>query len=452
MQYYDFNHSETSKTVQVKQFSITDGARSDNNMNLEKFSDNTSPESVSKKQYPKKAVDDSRLWEDLTSVFRLNSVSGTILNKANTKSITSFQMRKPKLQSIKPPTVNKKISKEKCKNQVSRYTESFNLGMNKKKFKPLSALIEKNQQMYAKGEYCYIEDELFINKKKKFQVKAFEDQKLYKYYNPCKMLRLLDYICPIDSSFLNYQDINSDCKEIDIIGNIMDFKRVYNIVYNLKEETYTYNIEEKWPNKLKMKGYENFRYIVQYLLSLGNKNAFKLSEIISKYIDSIYDHEKMVSSCYDQDGEVCADKVWMKKLTSGTMKFIESQPFMIRTHCYDLSSGNGMNQSVIINKHFADLTGINSELYENKNCEFMSLFRSKNWVSWATKSILLRDMNNRYDDDEIEPPDVVTTEEDIYLKNVNEEIIPGLIVLYKEKWSQLNCIFSKTYVVFIQKN
>lgn len=270
------------------------------------------------------------------------------------------------------------------------------------------------------------------------------------------MLRLLDYCCPIDSSFLLLNTNPNNCIEFDILGNIMSFKRVNNIVFDLKRETYTYNIEEKWPNKLKIKGYENFRYITHYLKSLGNSEAAHLADILNKYIDEIYENEKMMSSAYNIDNEEslnCINKniIWKKQLTTATKDFIKSMPYMIRIHCYDLASGLGNFQSVTINKRFVDLTGIEVSMNENKNCEFMSLFRSRNWVSWGNMALLIKDGDKGYRDDQIQPPDVLSTEEDIYLKDNNGKRIPGIVVLYKESWSQFNCVYSKTYVVFIKR-
>ena len=52
-------------------------------------------------------------------------------------------------------------------------------------------------------------------------------------------------------------------------------------------------------------------------------------------------------------------------------------------------------------------------------------------------------------EDSIERPDCIVDIGDLALSTVHGKMLPGIIVLYKEKWQDLGQLHSKTYVVYI---
>ena len=58
-------------------------------------------------------------------------------------------------------------------------------------------------------------------------------------------------------------------------------------------------------------------------------------------------------------------------------------------------------------------------------------------------------LQGNINEDSIERPDSIIDIGDLALSTVYGEMLPGIIVLYKEKWQDLGQLHSKTYVVYI---
>ena len=175
--------------------------------------------------------------------------------------------------------------------------------MENKKNRPLEDLVPSLVKMYEKNDCMLLRDDK-ITLKKKLTLKAIwakkQDRKLQnvtffnpnkkielihpqKFNNPVKVLRFMDYCMPLDSSFLLAKSDPSKCIDFNILGAITEYKRVTKMQH--LDNKFNFSVEEKWASPNKLKGIENFRYVSEYLKSLGDKTAFVLSQELDIYID-----------------------------------------------------------------------------------------------------------------------------------------------------------------------
>jgi hypothetical protein len=155
--------------------------------------------------------------------------------------------------------------------------------------------------------------------------------------NPIHSIRVMDYIFPLDSSFLNTKA--KDRKKFSPFGDLRTIKRITTCEKDIKSGTWCYHLEEKNLEREKIyKGIATYKYFIEWLQSLGDMRAYKLSEFIVEYISRLDKVQFQSSLLHLSSG---TGRVYQKVLTARTHAFINSYPWYKRIHSLDIESGQG---------------------------------------------------------------------------------------------------------------
>ena len=112
---------------------------------------------------------------------------------------------------------------------------------------------------------------------------------------PYKVVRVLDYVMPVDSTFLNYKGNKSNSAiSVPILGGHDSFKRVERIEYDVNKSCTVISLEEKFPKDIYTEG-SDLIYMCEFLKSLGDKDAFELGVNLKKHHKKI---QELVKDAY----------------------------------------------------------------------------------------------------------------------------------------------------------
>jgi hypothetical protein len=177
--------------------------------------------------------------------------------------------------------------------------------------------------------------EKFARPKKK--IKLIYMTPTFSNINPIHSIRVMDYIFPLDSSFLNTKA--KDRKKFSPFGDLRTIKRITICEKDLKSGTWCYHLEEKNLEREKIyKGIATYKYFIEWLQSLGDMRAYKLSELIGEYISRLDKVQFQSSLLHLSSG---TGRVYQKVLTARTHAYINSNPWYKRIHSLDIESGQG---------------------------------------------------------------------------------------------------------------
>lgn len=275
-------------------------------------------------------------------------------------------------------------------------------------------------------------------------------------------IRVMDYIFPLDSSFLNSKA--KDRKKFPPFGDLRTIKRITTCEKDLKSGTWCYHLEEKNFEREKIyKGIATYKYFIEWLQSLGDMRAFRLSELIGDYINRLGKVQFQSSLLHLGRG---AGRVYQKCLGERTRAFIDGNPWYKRVHSLDIESGQGTLRRLVLNEKYIGLFADQDEkVYSpdiygpGEGFHFMENTLTDDWVGlwlryfWA---FFFLKFNRRFAGGckSFELPEGV--EEPMFWNSIDQTFVYvgdkrhlGSWLIYQEKYSENYCMIEESTVVWI---
>jgi hypothetical protein len=167
----------------------------------------------------------------------------------------------------------------------------------------------------------------------------------------------MDYTLHLDASCLN--DKPEDRNKVAWYGGLETIKRVSSLTHDLKEKTWTWNLEDlrndptewergikflpefkKWALSFNHNAVHNLICSLEGKVDRLKQMAFYLGELIKKY-------ER-------KNHRDPSKRVMLKEINQATLKFIKERPFMARTHFYGSDCPVVRLSNIELNEKFTD--------------------------------------------------------------------------------------------------
>jgi hypothetical protein len=116
-------------------------------------------------------------------------------------------------------------------------------------------------------------------------------------------------------------------------GNLRAIKRIVSITYNSNKKVYYYNMEERYPGlSIEQKGHANgyVELVKRWLDGLCNTTAQRFKDWMLEKIGSIPKIKSEGCKLILLSAPATPKKIWIKKLSRGTKKWIAQYPYFAR--------------------------------------------------------------------------------------------------------------------------
>lgn len=317
-----------------------------------------------------------------------NKKSPNIIKKPTLK-ISEHQLRRTNLYRCKS-TIHVNLRKQKMNNTIKKlhicltnksqislnytFSEQINLNiqrlclskpqrklydiqMNIKKYKTPQEIISKNQIAFDKNQFTTNQFTKELCLRKKFRLKNLTTN-IIKDLNPLKNVRIGDYVFPLDSSVLS----TSNTKDVAVLYNFFHIKKAVDLTYKSKNSMYTIRLEERFQDYENLKGLNTLEYFIEWLNSLGDMYAIKLSQSVELFMKNLYKSDHITSLIIQSKGAAkikSSQKLYLTtQLSEQTIQFMSQMPLLIRYHKVDISSNQGTMTKLKINKKWEDIVGV----------------------------------------------------------------------------------------------
>lgn len=217
-------------------------------------------------------------------------------------------------------------------------------------------------------------------------------------------------------------------------------------------------LEERSPDDQKLKGISKLIYYMNWLESLGDDLAHKLSQLIKLYVKNIYKSSYYSNIIVDKEYLTDVneyDIYYLNQLSEKTKYHIKTRPCWHRLHKIDCESNQGTLIEVKINKKVLEVIGCMeltmANFKYNKDYSVIdctTCIRTRDWIEFYVDilyDISKLAMDQYFGDKAIVMP--TSTQ----LRDVNGNKINGKFVLFREAYMK-NCkIYYISYAVFFEE-
>ena len=358
---------------------------------------------------------------------------------------------------------------------------------------PAHELIERTRQAALKSEIRYKNDKFVINKK--FNLKAINFNIIMD-INPMQDVRIMDIIFPLDSSSLSLDECVED---LPISYKLFKIKRAILLTYDPEDSFYTLKMEEKIPdyhNQMEFKK-NQCSYLIKWLESLGDYKANNLKKGFLTCFNDVFNHQDESQSISTANAILDAsstagnfgteatsfgteatnfgteaktqtiypinERFYISKLSDKTLYHIYSKPTIKKVNTMKIPYGknpeeikkfvsnkvNSDMESVAMNKKYCEQVGKEVSLndindtsnFDEINCltalrtpKYIDIFsvwfydRSRCTVEYMSNDIC-----------------ITSPQDQVYLRNVNGDKIPGKLQIFKEEYIENNTIYCVSY-------
>ena len=284
-------------------------------------------------------------------------------------------------------------------NPIGSYEDFINLRNEYKDTDKTSCLSDKiNDKDYrlqtCKSLFKNLMTELDINNN---ELKAKTKKLTIKILTTCKQdvertfpiknqIRIYDVQYPLDSSFIITQE---KYPEHLILGDYSEFKRVTQMIFDKKEQDYTYLIEEKFPGMADKAYFDrNLEYYSSWLDSQSNEDSHQMATALRTRYNKDFKVSRWLNSDKLKSNHL---KIYIHQLSENVLQLIKSMPYIRRLTVYNKAKVFPEIIEISINQKYIDAVNYTPTFSDvMQRLKWLWYFRPEHFLDFHTINFLTK--------------------------------------------------------------